>query len=124
MQHDDPFENSSYRTVDRRIPWIGVGVAGVLIAALTWMAGPDRANHGGTERKTGPTAYTRDQAAQTMTAMGYHSLVGLTQDADGSWHAEGSRDGAQWRLEVSPHGAMNAQAPRTEDAARAQPAFK
>lgn len=110
MQHDDPFENSSYRAADRHIPWFGIGAAIILIATVTWMVGPDRASHAGLERVGGATAYTRDQAAQTMTVIGYHSLVGLTQDAGGSWHAEGQKNGAHWRIAVSPQGLVSAQA--------------
>lgn len=113
MQHDDPFENSSYRAADRHIPWFGIGAAIVLIAAVTWIVGPDTASHAGLERVRGATADARDQAAQTMTDMGYHSLAGPTQDAGGSWHAEGQKNGAHWRITVSPQGVVSA---RTRDA--------
>ncbi len=64
MQHDDPFENSSYRTTERRIPWIGIFAACVLIAALTWIAGPDRANNADMESARGADRHADDQAAQ------------------------------------------------------------
>lgn len=107
MQHDDPFENSSYCTTDSRIPWFGVGAAVVLIATVTWMAGPDRASHARLDSADSATTYARDQAVQTMSMMGYHSLTALTQDAAGTWHAEGQKNGGDWGIEVSPQGVVS-----------------
>jgi hypothetical protein len=60
-------------------------------------------------------AHQRDQAQRTMTIHGYHAITGLEIKADGSWHANAEKDGARWRLEISPYGVV-----RTEMEARAE----
>lgn len=55
-------------------------------------------------------AYARDQAERTLSALGYHSVVGLSLGGDGSWSALAQKDGEGWRVRLSPYGAFSARA--------------
>jgi len=56
---------------------------------------------------------TEADARSQIEMLGYTNVTGLTQNADGTWTATGTKDGATTQLSVGPNGVTVVTAPAT-----------
>ncbi|MGE4064974.1 MAG: hypothetical protein AB7E79_16535 [Rhodospirillaceae bacterium] len=99
----------------RARPWlaiavVAVAVGGISFAAVSLLQRPAAVvlTEGGAP--AGMAArYQLDQAERTLGAHGYHGIVDLARDESGAWRGLAQKDGARWRVQLSPRGSVTAQ---------------